>query len=100
MTDRDADIQSVPGGEAPYQPPTQEPRAAEHHNRGHGIPPPPSWAHSPHRGDEPARSVFGVAEAALRKRDVPRSVQDFLSNGRNGRLRSYGPADFLLLRPL
>jgi hypothetical protein len=48
MADRDADSQSVPG-EAPHEPPTEEPRAAEHHNRGHGIPPPPGWARSSRR---------------------------------------------------
>lgn len=37
MADRDADTRSI-AGETPHQPPAQETRAAEDHNRGHGMP--------------------------------------------------------------
>jgi hypothetical protein len=38
MSDRDAHSGSL-GDEAPHEPPAEEPRAAEHDDRGHGIPP-------------------------------------------------------------
>ncbi len=37
MPDRDAHGRSL-GDEAPHEPTTEEPRAAEHDDRGHGIP--------------------------------------------------------------
>jgi hypothetical protein len=80
MADRDADIQSIPG-KAPHDPSTEEPRAAEHHNRGHGMPPLPGWPARPAEEMSRLDQYLMSLKRALRKRDVPRSVQDFLSNG-------------------
>jgi hypothetical protein len=71
MADRDADIQSVPG-EAPYEPPTQESRAAEHHNRGHGMSPLPGWPARPAEEMSRLDQYLVCLKRALRKRDVPR----------------------------